>query len=116
VQTDRATARAIVERFPDQVRTPLYDRNSEAMRSSFAVLEFDGLVVEVMGDVAKRLPNSSWEAPVDVAAVRVWVEAHGLTIPVINLEHESRAYALMGRTVRAALIREVLDARRRSED
>ncbi len=97
--------------FASCVAQPVRWRASEAIGSHFGVLDIDGIRVELMGGLQKRLPTGEWEPPVDVAALRHFVEAHGLRIPVLPLEHEHRAYLIMGRAAKAALIKETIDRR-----
>lgn len=108
LQSSAAGVHAIAERLAETVRRPVYWRESERIRSHSGVLEIDGLQVEIMGDVQKRLPDGSWEAAVDVAVQRVWVPFGERQLPVLSLEHEARAYALMGRLEKAQRLREWL--------
>ncbi len=114
VQTGRAAAEFLVERIADRVRTQLHHRRSKAVRAWFAVLDLAGVTVEVMAEISKRLPNGSWERPIDVAAVRSWVEVAGLRVPVVDLAHEANAYEILGRAEKVALIRRVLAGPRSS--
>ncbi len=112
LQTDRATAEVFASRLSGHLRTPLHWRVSPRVRSWFAAFEMDGVRVEVMGGLQKRLPDGRWERRVDLAAVRRWVTWRGRSVPVIDLAHEARAYAILGRLEKAALIRHALEARR----
>jgi len=62
-----------------------------------------------MGDLQKRMPDGSWEAPVDVSVYRRWVEAAGMTLPVMDPEYEYLAYRILGRIEKAQMLREWLD-------
>ena len=53
--------------------------------------------MEIMGAVQKRLPDGSWEAPVNVADHLVFVDFEEHRVPVLTLEHEWRAYDRLGR-------------------
>jgi len=70
----------------------------------------DGLIVEVLGGVQKRI-DGVWEAPVDVDVHRRWVPLEGLTVPVLSLAYEEQAYRALGRIERADLLRDWLQGR-----
>jgi len=57
------------------------------IRSYLGRLEMDGIQVEIMGDIAKRLDDQTWEEPVQVAQYRRWLEIDGLQIPVLSLAY-----------------------------
>jgi hypothetical protein len=109
IQGDEASVYAIERCFAGEVRQPVHWRQSEAIASHFGILELDGVKVELMGGLQKRLPAGGWEAPVPVGKLRRFVEARGLRIPVLPLEHEYEAYRLMGRTAKAELIKRTID-------
>lgn len=69
------------------------------------MLEIDGIKVEVMGDIQKRLGDQSWEEPVQVEHYKHWVEVDGMRIPVLSLEYEYRAYLKLGRSDKAEILR-----------
>jgi hypothetical protein len=108
LQSSADGAYAIAGRLAEYVRQPVYWRESERIRSHFGALEIDGLQVEIMGGVQKRLPDGSWEAPVDVAQQRIWIPFGERQAPVLSLEHEARAYELIGRLEKAQRLREFL--------
>jgi hypothetical protein len=68
-------------------------------------LLIDGITVEIMGDVQKRLEDGSWEPPVDIRPYIRMVEVEGLRLPVLSLEYEYRAYLALGRVERAEMLR-----------
>ncbi|HOG46093.1 MAG TPA: hypothetical protein PLJ35_11475 [Anaerolineae bacterium] len=109
IQGSETSVYAIERCFAGHVRQAVHLRASEAIGSHFGVLEIDGVMVELMGGLQKRLPSGAWEPPIDVARLRHLVEARGLRIPVLPLEHEYEAYLIMGRTAKAALIKETID-------
>lgn len=110
LQTDAAGAYAIAHRFAAEITRPVQFSGTERIRSHYGALILDGVQVELMGALQKRLPDGSWEAPVDIAPHRRWVEVAGLRVPVLDLAYEERAYRLLGRTERADLLRRHLDA------
>ena len=80
------------------------------MRSHFGVLALAGVRVEVMGDIAKRRPDGTWEAPPDLATPVRWVDVMDMRLPVLALEYECAAYRAMGRVEQAELLRRWLAA------
>ncbi len=109
LQGNEAAVYAIERCFAGNVRQAVRWRAGEAIGSHFGILEIAGVMVELMGRLQKRLPGGEWESPVDVAALRRFVVARSLRVPVLPLEHEHRAYLIMGRTAKAALIKETMD-------
>ncbi|MBN2548229.1 MAG: hypothetical protein JXB15_03660, partial [Anaerolineales bacterium] len=94
--------------------TPVRYVESERIRSYLGKLEIEGIAVEIMGDIQKRLEDSPakepvWEEPVKVEAYRQWVEMEGLQVPVLSLVYEYQAYLWLGRTEKAAMLREWLE-------
>ncbi|MBC7224784.1 MAG: hypothetical protein H5T59_11020 [Anaerolineae bacterium] len=108
IQTDRAGAYAIASLFSGQVALPVQFRSSERVQSHFGALTIHGVKVDVMGDLQKRLSDGTWEDPVRVEEHRQWVQVAGMRVPVLSLAYEYRAYLLLGRVEKAALLREWL--------
>lgn len=106
VQTTAAGAYAIADRFSEHIVRPVAYSESETIRSHFGALELNGVPVEVMGAVQKRREDGTWEPPVDITAHREVVDVRGCRLPVLSLAYEARAYERLGRTDRAALLRE----------
>jgi hypothetical protein len=105
VQTD-ATSWALVEqRFATDVVEPVQHRTSGRIRSYLGLLVVEGVDVEIMGGLQKRLEDGGWEPPVDPAAHRRLVHYGSLTVPVLSLEYEAAAYERLGRAERAREIR-----------
>jgi hypothetical protein len=112
IQTDQQGAYAIEKLFANSVVVPVYFRESERIRSHYGALEIDGIKVEIMGDLQKRLDDQAWEDPVEVEHWRRWVEIDGMRIPVLSLEYEYQAYIHLGRTEKAQMLRNWLDRTR----
>lgn len=110
VQTDEVGAYRIAALFANCVVRPVAFSAKAGMRSHFGALEIDGVQVEVMGDVQHQREDGSWGPPPDLSRIRRYVDAEGMRIPVVSLEHERDAYAKMGRTERVAQISRVLEA------
>jgi hypothetical protein len=86
-----------------------YRRNSERMSSIFGTLEINGILVELMGGIRKRVaPGHAWGPPTDPAAFRVFRRFGELHVPVMSLPYEVSAYEQIGRPERAAQLRAAL--------
>ena len=85
VQTDEAGAYEIERRFAAFILRPVTFSSSERIRSHFGALCINGVPVEVMGGVQKRLPGT-WEKPVDVTLHCRFVMEEGMVLPVLSLE------------------------------
>ncbi len=83
---------------------------SPIMRSLLGKAVVQGVEVEIIGGVQKRLENGEWEEPVNVAEHRRWVNWQGRSVPVLTLEYEVEAYRRMGRLEKAEQIRRWLDS------
>ncbi len=104
IQTDKDGAYEIQRCFAEYVVEPVHYSESERIRSYFGVLEIDGIKVEIMGDLQKRLDDWSWEKPVKVERYRRWVEVGGMRVPVLSLEYEYQAYRILGRNEKAEIL------------
>jgi|SRR5579872_1713189 len=111
IQTDAAGAYAIAQRFAKHIVQPVSFAVADRIRSHFGVLEIEGLRVELMGDIAKRRPDGSWDDPVPLARYRRFVAFDELRIPVLDLAYEAQAYRQLGRLDRAALLEAFLRER-----
>lgn len=106
LQTDKEGAYEIERRFSEYVVKPVRYFPSERIRSHFGALAIGGVKVEIMGDLQQRLDDQTWEEPVKVELHKLWVGIDGMQIPVLSLEHEYRAYFLMGRIKKAEMLRQ----------
>ena len=104
LQTDEAGAYGIAKRLSDFLVEPIRFVESERIRSHLGRFFIRGVAVEVMGAVQKRLPDGSWEQSVDVRPIRTYATLAGRRIPVLSLDHERRAYEILGRHDRAELL------------
>jgi hypothetical protein len=105
IQTDKDGAYEIERCFAEYVVKPVRYSESGKIRSHLGMLEIDGIKVEIMGDIQKRLGDQSWEKPVKVEYYRRWVEFGGMLIPVLSLEYEYQAYLKLGRIEKAEMLR-----------
>lgn len=104
LQADSDGAYVIQDALLEYITQPIYWRESAQVRSHFGALEIDGVKVEVMGDVEKRLPNGLWTPPPDLTTVITHVTYADMRLPVIDLQYEYEAYRLMGREAKAQAI------------
>ncbi|MDK2870526.1 MAG: hypothetical protein PWP39_1761 [Pyrococcus sp.] len=110
VQTDREGAYEIERLFSEFVVEPVKFKESERIRSHFGVLMIDGIKVEIMGDIQKKV-NNEWEPPVDIDRYKRFVEIEGMKIPVLDLEYEYQAYLKLGRVEKAEMLKRFLEGR-----
>jgi hypothetical protein len=108
IQTDKEGAYEIERRFSEFVIKKVAFRSTDKIRSHFGILMIDGIRVEIMGDIQKRLEDGSWEEPVDLNRYKRFVEIQGMKIPVLSLEYEYQAYLKLGRTEKAEILRKWL--------
>ena len=108
IQTDEAGAYAIARLFAECVTRPIAFSPAANIRSHFGALLVDGVKVEIMGDIQKRLDNGTWEKPPDLNRHRRFVEVEGMRVPVLSLEYERDAYAKMGCVEKAEMLRKWL--------
>lgn len=100
VQTDKTGVYAIEHRFSEFVIRNVVFSSAERIRSHFGTLLIDGIKVEIMGDIQKRLDDGTWEDPVELKHHKQFIEVEGMQIPVLSLEYEYQAYLRLGRLER----------------
>lgn len=108
LQTDEAGANEIERRFSEFVTRKVVFSCSEKIRSHFGVLLIDGIKVEIMGDISKRLENGTWEEPVNLERHKRSIVVEGMQIPVLSLEYEYQAYLKLGRIEKAEVLKQAL--------
>jgi len=111
LQTDEAGAYAIERAFSEFVVRKVTFSSAANIRSHFGALLLDGIEVEIMGDIQKRLEDDPWEEPVNLVQHKQIVEFEGMQIPVLSLEYEYQAYRKLGRFERAQMLLDVLKRR-----
>ncbi|MDY6764647.1 MAG: hypothetical protein SV377_03020 [Halobacteria archaeon] len=109
IQTDESGVRDLTNVLSGYVTEDMRYVVSENMKSYLAELEINGIEVEVMGDVQKRLEGGEWEPVIDVNEHKKVVDVEGMEVPVLSLEYEYKAYKRLGRDGRAEMIKEVLN-------
>jgi len=99
LETDANSAYRFQALFPDHVVEPVALRQSETYRSHLGRFDFDGVAVDVMGDLYRREADG-W-VPTATATETV-VDVDGSPVRVSWLEEEMLAYIRRGRLERAA--------------
>jgi hypothetical protein len=112
LQSDAAGAYDIERLFTENISRKVEWSSTDKIRSHFGALSIDGVKVEIMGDVEKRVDEASdWAAPPDLTQVKRYVQVDQMRVPVMDLEYEYEAYLSMGRTATAKLLRDWLAAK-----
>lgn len=110
LQTSPLGAVQIQQRLEAWMSAAVRQVDSPNMRSLLGKAVLQGVEVEIIGGMQKRLENGEWEEPVNVAEHRRWVKWQGWNVPVLELEYEVEAYRRMGRLEKAEKIRRWLDS------
>ena len=108
IQTDKSGAYEMERLFSESIAKKVSFSAAEKIRSHYGALMIDGIEVEIMGDIQKRMPDGSWEGPVDIARHKTFVKVDEMRVPVLTLEYEYEAYKHLGRTDKAAILHEWL--------
>ncbi len=111
LQTDEAGAYEIERHLSEYVTMNVAFSSAENIRSHFGALTIDGIKVEIMGDISKRLEDGTWERPVDLERYKQFVEVEGMQVPVLSLEYEYQAYLKLGRIEKAQMLQKLLQDR-----
>lgn len=99
IETDTGGARRFGNLFAGQVIEPVALRESETYRSHMGRFDFEGIAVEVMGDLQRR-EATGWTPT--AAATETTVDLDGVPVRVSWLEEETLAYVRRRRLDRAA--------------
>ncbi len=99
IETDAEGACRFQDLFPGQVVEPVALRQSQAYRSHLGRFDFDGVPVEVMGDLHRR-QGDGWVP--SMAQTEALLDLDGLPVRASRLEEETLAYVRRGRLERAA--------------
>ena len=106
LQTDASGAYEIERVFAENVVKSVRFSRSDKIASHWGELSINGVKVEIMGALQKKLPNGAWESPVDVKQHRKFITFEGMALPVLSLAYEEQAYRVLGRIEKADRIRE----------
>jgi hypothetical protein len=104
LQTSQAGAYEMERLFAEYLDEPVRWSSNGQVQSHWGRLSVDGVQVEIIGAIQKRLPDGTWSEPPDLTSERQYIPFAGFLVPVLDLKYESRAYTLLGRTRRAALL------------
>lgn len=104
LQTDRVGAYQIEQMLAEFSKKPVAFAATEQICSHYGALQIEGIDVEIMGDVQKRLADGRWEAPPILNEHRQFIPVSDSHIPVLSLAYEADSYRQMGRFERAALL------------
>jgi hypothetical protein len=116
LQTSPLGAFQIQQRLETWMSVAVRRVESPIMRSLLGKAIIEGVEVEIIGGVQKKLENGEWEEPVNVAEHCRWVNWQGRRVPVLELEYEVESYRCMGRLEKAEKIRRWLDSSGKSLD
>lgn len=105
IQTTQAGAYELERLFAEYLDQPIRWSSNGQVRSYWGHLLVDGVEVEIIGSIQKRLPDGSWSEPPDLSRLREYVLFAGYQVPVLELKYESQAYALLGRSRRSLLLK-----------
>lgn len=108
LQTDSAGAYEIESALSDKIIRRVEFSRSNKIASHWGELNIDGVKVEIMGALRKKLPDGTWESPVDVERYREFITFEEMVLPVLPLFYEEQAYRTLGRIERADQIKEWL--------
>ncbi|MCP5097764.1 MAG: hypothetical protein GY943_19630 [Chloroflexi bacterium] len=104
VQSDADGAYQFEQQFAEYVRNPVTFSATSRIKSHFGSLMIDGIKVEIMGDVQKKV-NGVWESPPNLQEHRRYIVVEGYQVPVLDLGYEIEAYRKMGRDGTVELLR-----------
>jgi hypothetical protein len=107
IQTDEKTVYFIEQRLAGSMKTAVQLWESPGMRSLDGKAEVEGIEIELMANIAHKTPDGTWRTYTNFSQL-VWVDLHGLRVPIFPLKDELEAYEAMGRSEKAALIRKTL--------
>jgi hypothetical protein len=110
IQTDEQGAYAIEQLFRDHVQEKVRFSSNGSIRSHFGELQINGIRVEIMGNIEKRI-HHKWEKQPNLDDIKRFVMIDDIRIPVLSLEYEEKAYRALGRIEKADLIAQYLAAK-----
>ncbi len=100
LEMSKSDAYAFEERFAESVVVPVTWRETETLRAHYGRLEIDGVPVDVMAELERRI-DGRWVPT--FGATHETVDLGGVAISVLSLEEEPLAYLRRGRLDRVAL-------------
>ncbi len=109
IQTNKNGAYDIERTFAEYIIKPVCFIESELICSHLGMLEIDGIIVEIMGEIRHRQDNYAWDVPVMIEKYKQWLDIDELHVPVMSLDYEYRAYLRLGRIEKAEMIQSWLN-------
>lgn len=109
LQTDAAGAYEVEKVFTEKIVRRVEFSRSDKIASHWGELNIDGVKVEIIGALQKKLPDGTWESPVDIKKHRKFIAFEGMDLPMLSLSYEEQAYRTLGRTETADRIKEWLN-------
>ncbi len=88
LHTDAAGAYEIEKVFAENIIRKVRFSRSDKIASHWAELNIDGVKVEIMGALQKKLPDGTWKSPVDVKRHREFISFERISLPVLSLAYE----------------------------
>lgn len=114
IQTDRDGAYLIENIFRNERTIPVAYKESETIRSHFGALAIDGIKIEIMGELEKKI-NGTWTNAPDIKRLKENCTLNGLNVPVLPLEYEADAYYKLGRIEKSEQIKMLIESVKRSK-
>ena len=111
LRTTAHDAYALEARFRSYQKRPVNFASTDTVQSHFGALEFNGIQVEIIGDMQHRLPDGTWEPIVDMNRFKRWVRVEDIEVPVMSLPFLYEAYQLLGRADKVAVLKNWLEDR-----
>ena len=100
LEMPKAATYAFEERFAESVVVPVAWRETETLRSHFGRFEIDGIPVDVMAELERKI-DGRWVPT--FGATHETVDLDDVAVSVLSLEEETLAYLRCGRLDRVAL-------------
>ena len=105
IQTNESGAYAFGKLMSDFEVTPVHPRrDSPIIRSHFGSFNVHGVIVEVMGDMQKRVPDADWVPAPSLDEIIEHIDYRGMRLPVFPLAYEAESYRMMQRFEKAKLL------------
>jgi len=109
IQTDKKGAFSIEKKFKKNINKKVQLGNTNQIKSYHGILDFNGIKVEIMGDIQLKDENGEWESPMDFKNYIEYVYFKNIRVPVLSLRYEAEGYLKMCRKERAQEILNFID-------
>lgn len=111
IQTDERGAHEIERIFQEYIEKKVVYLSTDKIRSHFGTLNIDGMKVEIMGDIQKKV-DQKWETPLELNQHKETIEFEGMKLPVLSLKREYLEYSKLGRQETAEMIKKFLQTQK----